>query len=40
MMDIDFTLNLSYFKCIEPAAPLSNMRNSAGVFFIGVCYGI
>ena len=39
-MDIDFTHNVSYFKCIEPAAPLFNMRNSAGVFFIGVYYGI
>ena len=40
MSDIDFTLNLSYLKYIEPAAPLFNMRNSAGVFFTGVYYGI
>ena len=40
MMDIDFILIVSYFKYIEPAAPLFNMRNSAGVFFTGVYYGI
>ena len=33
MSDIDFTLTVSYFECIEPAAPLFYMRNSAGVFF-------
>lgn len=33
MIDIAFNLNLSYFEYIEPAAPLSDMRNSAGVFF-------
>ena len=32
-MDIDFMPYVSYFKYIEPAAPLFNMRNSVGVFF-------